>query len=69
MEIGESQELESFDDKCQTGDECPKSGRWICKDHPYIEEVISKGQTFPNCRKGAGRHKGGGHRATWWYLV
>jgi hypothetical protein len=50
------------DETNKTGYVCPKSGRWMCKLHPIIDEFVSKGKEFPRCRQGAG------HRTTWIYL-
>lgn len=59
-QFGEGQELITFDDAYQTGSECPKSGTWVCKNHPYVEIHISEGKKFPSCSRS--------HRAIWWYM-
>lgn len=43
----------------KTGNICPKSGLWFCKDHPSVEVSIIKGMYFPKC------HHVAGHNATW----
>ena len=63
MEFGQKQELDTFDNKYQTGSTCPKSGTWVCRDHPAVEERLRKGDIFPSCYHVAG------HRAIWWYVV
>jgi len=59
--FGQKDTLLTYNDQYGTGDICPDSGRWVCKDHPYIEIVIKKGEIFPKCRKR-------GHNATWWQI-
>jgi hypothetical protein len=53
--------IETFDSKYKTDSICPRSGMWICSEHPVIEEAVSKGDYFPKCRQR-------GHTATWWLL-
>jgi len=57
------QEIDTFDGKYKTNDVCPKSGTWICKDHPAVEVFLREGEIFPKC------HHVAGHYATWYYLV
>jgi hypothetical protein len=55
--------LKPFNNKYETGDNCPKSGFWICKDHPSVELPIGEGHIFSRC------HHVAGHHAIWWYEV
>jgi hypothetical protein len=47
--FGKSEEVELYDDKYQTNDICPKTGYWICADHPAIKVFVKEGDYLPKC--------------------
>ena len=55
------QHIQDFDDKYQTNDVCPKSGAWICKDHPAVVIRLAEGEVFPDC------YHVRGHPTIWHY--
>ena len=56
--IVKSEYLDTYDDKYETDDICPKSGHWICKDHPAIKKLVKQDDYFPKCHQG-------GHKTIW----
>ena len=51
------------DDNTSTGDTCKETGTYICNMHPYVEEYVIEGSTFPKCGQKGMPHK------TKWHLI
>lgn len=60
--FGKPEPLDTYDDKLGTSDICPKSGYWICNEHPAVKVFVKEHEYFPKCPQR-------GHNTIWYRIM